>query len=111
MGSKGVRENRIARNSSGVVEGAYANRGVPTMKADLDADLDLLNRNVDEMIRLLQRATDAGIWTPQEAARHAARIESLRAKLTADFRELMALRERADESQLSTEDAHPLAKK
>lgn len=81
------------------------------MKADLDEDLDLLNRNVDEMIRLLQRATDAAIWTPQEAARHAAHIESLRAKLTADFRELMALRERANESQLSTQNAHPLAKK
>jgi hypothetical protein len=31
--------------------------------------------------------------------------------LTADFRELMALRERANESQLSTQNAHPLAKK
>jgi hypothetical protein len=29
------------------------------MKADLRAELDLFNRNVDEMTRLLQLATDA----------------------------------------------------
>ena len=33
------------------------------MKAGLRAQLVLLNKNVDEMIRLVQRATDAGIWT------------------------------------------------
>jgi len=31
------------------------------MKADLRAQLVLLNKNVDEMIRLVGRATDAGI--------------------------------------------------
>jgi hypothetical protein len=65
------------------------------MKDDLCAELDLLNRNVDDMIRLVQRATDAGVWTQQEATWHAARLESLRAKLNADFRELIGLRERA----------------
>ena len=53
------------------------------MKADLRAELGLLNRNVDEMLRLLQCATDAGIWTPQEATLHVARLELLRAKLNA----------------------------
>ncbi len=81
------------------------------MKADLSAGLGVLNRNVDEMIRLVQRATDAGIWTLHEATRHAARLESLRAKLNADFSELMVLRERANESRLSTQNAHPLTKK
>ena len=81
------------------------------MKADLRAELGLLNRNVDEMIRLVQRATDAGLWTHQEATRHEARLESLRAKLNIDFRELMALRERSNRSQLSRRNAHPLAKK
>jgi hypothetical protein len=81
------------------------------MKDDLCAELGLLNRNVDEMIRLLQRATDAGIRTPEEATRHTARIELLGAKLNADFKELMALRERANESRLSTQNARPLAKK
>jgi hypothetical protein len=88
------------------VEGAYVNRGVPAVKADLRAELDLLNRNVDEMIRFFQRATDAGIWTPQEAARHAARLELLRAKLNADFGELIVLCERA-----STQNVQPLKKK
>ena len=65
------------------------------MKADLRAELDLLNRNVDEMIRLFQRATDAGIWTLHEATRHKARLESIRKKLNADYREIMARDERA----------------
>ena len=51
--------------SSGVVEDAYADRGAPTMKADLRAEIVLLNRNVDEIIGLLQCATDADIWTRQ----------------------------------------------
>lgn len=81
------------------------------MKAGLRAQLELLNKNVDEMIRLVQRATDAGIWTLHEATRHAARLELLRGKLNADFSELMVLRERANESRLSTQNAHPLTKK
>jgi hypothetical protein len=93
------------------VEGAYANREMPKMKADLRAELSLLNRNFDEMIRLLQCATDAGIWTRQETTRHEARLELLRTKLNADFRELMALRERANGLRLRTQNAHPLTKK
>jgi hypothetical protein len=81
------------------------------MKADLRAELGLLNRNVDEMICLLECATDAGIWTRQEATRHEARIALLRAKLNADFRELMALRERANGLWLRTQNTHPLTKK
>jgi hypothetical protein len=70
--------------SSVVVEGVYGTRGVPTMKSDLRTELGLLNRNVDEMIGFLQCATDAGVWTQQEATWHTARLESLRAKLNAD---------------------------
>jgi hypothetical protein len=80
------------------------------MKADLRAELGLLHRNVDEMMRLLQCATDAGIWTREEAKRHEARLELLRAKLKADFTELMALRERANGSRLSTRNLHPAKK-
>jgi hypothetical protein len=67
---------------------------MPTMKADLRAELDLLNRNVDEMIRLFQCTADAGIWTQKEATRHEARLESIRKKLNADYREIMARDER-----------------
>jgi hypothetical protein len=79
------------------VEGAYANGGVPKMKADLRADLVLLNRNVDEIIGLLQRATDAGIWTRQEATLHEARLALLRAKLSTDFAELISAEERFEQ--------------
>ena len=81
------------------------------MKADLRVRLVQLNKNVDGMIRLVQRATDAGIWTLHEATRYAVRLEYLRAKLNANFSELMVLRERANESRLSTQTAHPLTKK
>jgi hypothetical protein len=67
------------------------------MKADLRTELDLLNRNVDEMVRLCQCATDAGVWPAQQAARYTARLDSLRAKLNADFQELITLREYADQ--------------
>jgi hypothetical protein len=69
-----------------------------------------MNRNVDEMIRLFQRATDAGIWTPQEASRHEARLEVLRAKLNEAFRELIAMRKRVDTGRLSERTRHPQAK-
>jgi hypothetical protein len=49
------------------------------MKADLRAELVLVNRNVYEIICLLQCVTDvgdAGLWTRQEAAQHEARVTS-----------------------------------
>ena len=67
------------------------------MKADLRAELDLLNTNVDEMIRLCQCAADGGLWTRQEAQRRTARLEFLRAKLNADFAELVVRNARIDQ--------------
>jgi hypothetical protein len=69
----------------------------------MHAELVLLNRNVDEMIRLGQCATDAGIWTPQEATRHAARLELLRANVNADFAEWVSVKERADQHRFESE--------
>jgi hypothetical protein len=68
------------------------------MKADLRVEFSLMNRNVDEMIRLFQTTADAGIWTRHEATRHIARLESLRAKLNADFRELVDSHVRASQA-------------
>lgn len=62
------------------------------MKGDLRTEIELWNKNVDELIRLFQRAQDAGIWTRQETAHNEARLELLRTQLNADFRELIALR-------------------
>ena len=67
------------------------------MKADLCAELGLVNRNVDEIIRVLECATDAGIWTRQEATQHEARLEFLRARLNADFAELVCATERFEQ--------------
>lgn len=69
------------------------------MKPDLHAEPDLLNRNVDELIRLCQCATDVGVWTTQEAGLHTAHLDLLRTKVNADFRELIALRERLREAR------------
>jgi hypothetical protein len=63
------------------------------MKADLRAETDPLNRNVDEMIRLFQCTTDAKVCTAREARLHTTRLELMRAKLNADFRELLHLHE------------------
>jgi hypothetical protein len=48
----------LLRVAPSAAKGTYANREVPTMKAALRAQLVLLNKNMAEMIRLLQRATD-----------------------------------------------------
>jgi hypothetical protein len=69
------------------------------MKVDLGTDFVLLNINVDEITRLFQCATDAGIWTREEAKRYETRLELIRAKLNADFRDLVDLRERAKASR------------
>ena len=81
------------------------------MKADLCTEFSLLNRNVDEMIRLFHCATDAGIWTRREAARNEARLELLRARWNADFKELMNLQEPSNGSPTSMQNAQPFTKK
>jgi hypothetical protein len=63
------------------------------MKEDLRAELNLMNQNVEEMIRLCQAAADAGVWTCEKAQTHMARLKSFRAQLHVHFQELMALRE------------------
>ena len=67
------------------------------MKNDLSVKLEVSKTNLDLIIRLCRSATDFGVWTPKEAQRHIARLESLGAKMNAHFRELFALREHADE--------------
>ena len=68
------------------------------MEPDLRAELGVINRNTDELIGLCQCATDAGVWTTQEATLHTVRLDSLRAKLNADFREFMDSHLRANEA-------------
>jgi hypothetical protein len=48
---------------------------------------------------------------PEEATRHQARLALFRTKLNADFRELMAVRERANGLRVGTQNTYPLTKK
>jgi hypothetical protein len=74
------------------------------------AELYLWNKNVDELIRFLQNIQAAGLWCRQETGPHEARLELLRTKLNADFRELVALSKRIDLLGFSKRNHRPPAK-
>jgi hypothetical protein len=66
-------------------------------KSDLFTEIYLWNLNVDRLIRVLQRLEIHSIRSQRELKAYAIRLEEIRAGLNADFVEVMALRERADE--------------
>jgi hypothetical protein len=67
------------------------------MKADIFVEMFLWNKNVDSLIRVLQRMEALGLWSRQEMTRYEVRLEELRAGLNADFAELISVNERFDE--------------
>jgi hypothetical protein len=69
------------------------------MKFDIYAEIFLWNKNVDSLIRVLQRMDALGIRSRQELKAHEVRLEELRAAVNADFTETMTVRERADQSR------------
>ncbi len=71
------------------------------MKVDTFAELFLWNRNVDRLIRVLQRMETFSIRPNQEMKAYEVRLEEIRAALNADFTEAMATRERSDQSRLT----------
>ncbi len=71
------------------------------MKMDAFAEMYLLNRNFDRLVRVLQRLESFSICSKQEMKAYEVRLEEIRAGLNADFAEAMATRERNDESRLS----------
>ncbi len=71
------------------------------MKVDTFAELYLWNRNVDRLIRILQRMETFSIRPKQEMKAYEVRLEEIRAALNADFTEAMATRERTDQSRLT----------
>ena len=71
------------------------------MKVDTFAELFLWNRNVDRLIRVLQRMETFSIRPKQEMKAYEVRLEEIRAALNADFTEAMATRERTDQSRLT----------
>ena len=72
------------------------------MKLDAYSEIYLWNKNVDALIRVLQRMEALGILPQQTMKAHELRLEEIRAALNADFAEAMATRERVDESRLKS---------
>ncbi len=66
-------------------------------KTDLYSEIYLWNQCVDRMVRVLQRLELHSIRSQRELRAYAIRLEEIRAGLNADFAEVMAARERADE--------------
>ncbi len=71
------------------------------MKVDAFAELYLWNRNVDRLIRVLQRMETFSIRPKQDMKAYEVRLEEIRAALNADFTEAMATRERSDQNRLT----------
>jgi hypothetical protein len=66
-------------------------------KADAYTEIYLWNLNVDRLIHVLQRLEPHSIRSQRELRAYAIRLEEIRAGVNADFTEVMAARERADE--------------
>ena len=71
------------------------------MKVNGYAEIYLWNRDVDRLIRVLQRLESFGIRPKQEMKAYEVRLEEIRAALNADFAEAVATRERADQWRLN----------
>ncbi len=69
------------------------------MKADPYAEIYLWNRDVDRLIRVLQRMESIGILSKQDMKVYEVRLEEIRAAFNADFSAAMATRERDDQSR------------
>jgi hypothetical protein len=71
------------------------------MKFDFYLEICLWNKNVDAMIRVLQRMEALGILTRRAMKAHELRLEEIRAALNGDFSEAMFVRERGDHLRLN----------
>jgi hypothetical protein len=67
--------------------------GVSKMMADTYVEMFLFNKNVDSLVRVLQRMEALGIWSRQEMTVYEVRLEELRASLNAEFAKTMIRRE------------------
>lgn len=75
------------------------------MKLDAYAEIYLWNKNVDALIRVLQRMEALGVRSSQEIKVHEMRLEEIRAEVNADYTEMMTGRERADQFRLKEQRA------
>ena len=74
-----------------------AENGAEMTKPDVFTEIYLWNLNMDRLIRVLQRLELHSMRSQRELRAYAIRLEEIRAGLNADFAEVMAARERADE--------------
>jgi len=72
------------------------------MKMDVYVEVYLWNRDLDQLIRVLQRLEPFSIRPKHEMKLFEVRLEEIRAKFNADFSEAMATRERVEESRLKS---------
>lgn len=86
-----VLERRNPKSSPG------SRNGEEMSKADAFTEIYLWNLNMDRLIRVLQRLELHSIRSQRELRTYAIRLEEIRAGLNADFAEVMAAHERADE--------------
>ncbi len=72
------------------------------MKMDIQVEIYLWNRDVDQLVRVLQRLEPFSILPKQEMKLYEVRLKEIRPKFNADCAETMATRERVDESRLKS---------
>ena len=70
------------------------------MMADSFGEISLWNREMDRLIRVLQRMESIGILSKHEMKVYEVQLEEARAGLNADFAGRIATSERADQSRL-----------
>ncbi|HET6929224.1 MAG TPA: hypothetical protein VFI45_02800 [Candidatus Acidoferrum sp.] len=75
------------------------------MRTDIYIELYLWNKNVDSLIRVLQRIELLGISPKQLLQMHQTRLDELRSALNADLLEVLLTQERADEERFQQLDA------
>jgi hypothetical protein len=72
------------------------------MKMDMFVELYLWNRDIDQLIRVLQRLEPFSIRPKHEMKLFEVQLEEIRARFNADFAEAMATGERVDESRFKS---------
>lgn len=73
------------------------------MKADIYTEIFLFNKNVDSLVRVLQRMEALGVWSRREMTAYEVRVEELRASLNADFAERISVKERFDQRRFESQ--------
>jgi hypothetical protein len=66
------------------------------VKADIFIEIFLWDKNVDSVVRVLQRMEGLGVWYRPEMTRYEAQLEELRSAVNADFAKKILKREQTD---------------